>query len=299
MPSDAFTNIVSLLRASEIPEDIAVEDMRTLYEGLGALVAPAADVTSEPIEVGGVHGTRHTPPEVDDRRTVLYLHGGGYAIGSPATHQGLTSHLASRARAVVFAADYRLAPEHPYPGALDDAFDAYAGLIASGVPAGSIVIAGDSAGGGLALATLMRIRDEDLAAPAGGFLISPWTDLTQSGESITSVTDDPLVNKPELDRWAGYYTAGGTVTSAADNPYVSPLFGDLSDLPPLLVHVGTMETLLDDSRRLAERATAAGADVSLTIAEGMIHVWHLFAGMIPESDEAIDVAAAWVITRTT
>lgn len=296
MASPEFENLTAMLAVMELPADISVEDLRNGYELMGSTVPPAAGVTAEPAVVGGVPGEWITPPDHDAGRTVLYLHGGGYVIGSVASHRPMITHVAVAARARVFAADYRLAPEHPFPAAVDDATAAYRGLLADGCDAAALAVCGDSAGGGLTVATLLALRDAGVTLPATSILISPWTDLTQSGDSIRTIGDADLLVKPAtLERWSAIYLDG----APADAPLASPLFGELAGLPPLLIHVGDRESLLDDARRLAERAQAAGVEVELVVAPDMIHVWHFFGSLAPESADAIAAIGAWIIARTT
>jgi acetyl esterase/lipase len=215
---------------------------------------------------------------------VLYLHGGAYVIGGVHTHRGLTGGVSRSSGARVLSVDYRLAPEHPYPAAVEDAVAAYGFLLEQGIRPEAIAIAGDSAGGGLTVATLLALREAGEPLPAAGVLISPWLDLSLSGETLkTKAAEDPLVTQDLLARTAEAYLAGADPTT----PTASPLFADLAGLPPLLVQVGSAETLLDDSRRFAERAVAAGVDVTLEVWDEMIHVWHAFAGLLPEADQAV------------
>jgi monoterpene epsilon-lactone hydrolase len=223
--------------------------------------------------------------------TILYLHGGGYYFCSPKSHRGIVFALAKRSGARVFSLDYRLAPEHPFPAALDDAVAAYRRLIADGVPAQSIVIAGDSAGGGLALAMLLALRDAGDAMPAGGVLLSPWTDLASSGETfVTNNGRDPMfygaVFRPVAQLYLG--------NADARNPLASPVYGDFSGLPPLLIHVGDTEVLLSDSTRVADSARAAGVGVELKIWPAMPHVFQMYAPFMPEANRALDEAAAFI-----
>jgi monoterpene epsilon-lactone hydrolase len=223
--------------------------------------------------------------------TMLYLHGGGYYFCSPATHRGIVFPLARRSGARVFSLDYRLAPEHPFPAALDDALAAYRWLIADGVSPESLVIAGDSAGGGLALATLLALRDTGDPLPAGAVLFSPWTDLAATGASI--VTNDGL---DPMFHGRVFAPAGKLYQGSADvrNPYVSPLYGHFDGLPPLFIQVGDTEVLFDDSTRVIEKARAAGVSVEADICPKMPHVFQMFAPFVPESNQALERAAAFV-----
>jgi epsilon-lactone hydrolase len=295
MPSEAFDNIVALLGAAKASPDTDLAELRAGYAMMGAMVPLDDTVEIEPGELGGVPGDWLTPGAADDGRVVLYFHGGGYNIGSAESHRSMLTHLASRARARVFATDYRLAPEAPYPAAIDDAVAAYDGLLGAGADAARVVVAGDSAGGGLALALLVRIRDAGGTLPAGAVALSPWTDLSGASPSVSANEDiDIMLSRVLLDHWAASYLDG----AAADRPDASPLHADLTGLPPILVQVGDTEVLLDDGARFAARADAAGVDVTLEVEPDMFHVWAFFAGIVPESDAALDGVAAWILRRT-
>ena len=227
--------------------------------------------------------------------TVLYCHGGGYYFCSPRTHRSIVFGLATRADAQVFSLDYRLAPEHRYPAALDDALAAYRSLIAMDTAPESIVIAGDSAGGGLALATLVALRDAGDPLPAGGLLFSPWTDLAAAGASIRGNDSvDPMFCGAAIARAAQVYLGG----SPAADPYASPVYADLHGLPPLFMMAGSMEVLLDDSQRVADNARAAGVNCEFEVWKEMPHVWPMFAPFIPEASRALEHAAAFVRRAT-
>ncbi|MGN8106416.1 alpha/beta hydrolase [Paraburkholderia sp. 22098] len=234
---------------------------------------------------------RSGEPAIGARPTVLYLHGGGYYFCSPRTHRSIVFGLATRANAPVFSLDYRLAPEHRFPAALDDATAAYRHLIAEGTAPESIVIAGDSAGGGLALATLVALRDAGDPLPAGAVLFSPWTDLAATGASIVDNDGaDPMFSGPAIAKAAKVYLGDMPAT----HPYASPVYADLRGLPPLFMMAGSTEVLLDDSRRVAANARAAGVDCELEVWKKMPHVWPIFAPFIPEANRALDRAAAFV-----
>jgi acetyl esterase/lipase len=228
---------------------------------------------------------------VDPDRTILYLHGGAYTRGSIVSHRALVARLsaASGARALVIA--YRLAPENPFPAAVEDATAAYRWLLEQHIQPDQLVVSGDSAGGGLSLALLLALRDAGHPLPAGAALLSPWTDLAGTGESIRTLAGaDPWLNAERLMLTAGLYLAGAD----ACNPLASPLYGDLHGLPPLLIQVGTDEILLDDATRLAERARAAGVPVTLEVWERMWHVFQSFAAEIPEGRQAVEKIGAFV-----
>ncbi|MBN3812186.1 alpha/beta hydrolase [Paraburkholderia sp. Ac-20347] len=225
------------------------------------------------------------------QRTILYLHGGGYYFCSPRTHRAITFGLATRADADVFSLDYRLAPEHPFPAALDDALAAYRRLLDEGAPAASLVIAGDSAGGGLALATLVALRDAGDPLPGGALLYSPWTDLACTGASIRENDGrDPMFCGDVFARIASMYLG----ETRATHPYVSPLYADFHGLPPLFLLAGSTETLLDDTLRVAERARAAGVSVECEIGRDLPHIWPIYAPFMPEARRALDASARFV-----
>ncbi|SAK83449.1 alpha/beta hydrolase domain-containing protein [Caballeronia catudaia] len=227
--------------------------------------------------------------------TILYLHGGGYYFCSPRSHRAITFGLATRANARVFSLAYRLAPEHRFPAALDDSVAAYRRLLADGVLAQSIVIAGDSAGGGLALATLLALRDAADPLPAAAVLFSPWTDLTCSGDSMR-LNDgrDPMYHASVFPRVAAQYLGAAD----ARDPRASPLFGDFAGLPPLLIHVGDTELLLDDSTRVATKARAAGVRVDVEIWRKVPHIFQIWAPFMPEARDALTHAAAFIEAAT-
>jgi len=224
------------------------------------------------------------PPSAEAGRVVLYLHGGGYVIGSPRSHRHLAAAIADAAGASALSLDYRRAPEDPFPAAVDDAVACYRWLLEQGIAPGRIVIAGDSAGGGLTVATLVALKDARVPLPAGGVCISPWVDLTLSGASYdTKAAADPIVRRPGIDEMARAYLG----KTDPRTPLASPLFADLRGLPPLLIHVGSEEVLLDDAVQLALRAKAAGVSATLEVWDRMIHVWHWFLPMLEEADTAI------------
>ncbi len=219
-----------------------------------------------------------------DSRVVLYLHGGGYAIGSNRTHIELAGRLARAARAQVLMLEYRLAPENPFPAAVEDVLSAYRYLLEQRVGAGQVLLAGDSAGGGLAVATAMAIRDLGLPAPAGVVGISPWLDLSCGlSSAFAAQSRDPLITPSRIRFFAGHYAAGRDPT----HPWMSPLFGELEDLPPTLIQVGSDEILLAECRAFAERAARVRVPVMVEEWPNMFHVWHMTAGLLPEGRQAI------------
>jgi epsilon-lactone hydrolase len=224
-------------------------------------------------------------------RCILYLHGGGYTAMSARTHRCLTSRLAGWSDTRLFALDYRLAPEHPFPAALEDALAAWHALIASGTPASRILVAGDSAGGGLALALMIALRDAREPLPAAAVLFSPWTDLAVTGRSIVdNDAADPMLHGAWIAKQARHYLGD----TPATNPFVSPVYADLTGLPPLLIQVSDCEVLLDDSRRVAKNAARCGVEATLRIWQGLPHGWQIFAPILPEGRAALREASAFV-----
>ena len=221
----------------------------------------------------------------NEKRVILYLHGGGYSVGSCRSHRGFVSHIGLRSRANVLLPEYRLAPENQYPAGLEDALDAYGWLLSEGYTPENIILAGDSAGGGLCLATMLHLREEKRPLPAAAILLSPWTDLAGTGGSLQSrAACDPWL-QPENIVQAGERYAG---KAGVTHPLVSPHYADLSGLPPMLIQVGDCEILLDDARRLYEKAKGAGVDAFLDVWNGMWHVWQAFIRLgVPESQQAI------------
>jgi phosphinothricin tripeptide acetyl hydrolase len=269
---------------------LTIEQRRRQYDRAERVFPTPADVKVETVAAPARPAEWLTPPGARPGAVVLYLHGGGYVIGSPRSHRHLAAAIARAAGARALVPEYRLAPEHPFPAALDDALAAYRWLLDQGVAPARVVIAGDSAGGGLTVATLVALRERGLPRPAGGVCISPWVDLACGGATYaTKAAADPIVTHASVTEMAGLY-AGGDFT----RPLVSPLYANLADLPALLVQVGGDEVLLDDARGLGERARAAGVEVTVEEWPAMIHVWHWFLGMLDEADRAIDVIGRFV-----
>jgi acetyl esterase/lipase len=225
--------------------------------------------------------------------TVLYMHGGGYVLGSPETHRELVARIALASKARCVSIDYRLAPEHPCPAAVEDAAAAYRGLLDEGTPPASIVLAGDSAGGGLAVATLLRLVASGDPMPRAGVLLSPWVDMTCAGESIDTNARYCYLQRPAIELFAQQYLHG----RHPRDPVASPVHADLSGLPPLLVQAGSAEALYSECLLLFERAKAAGVDVTLQVGDGMVHVWQAFARVLPEARPFIDQIGRFVRDR--
>jgi len=287
--------IVEMLRSSPDPVGLSIEDQRAAFEGLTWWFKPAEDVRCEPVDAGGVPAEWITTPEAVGELLIYYLHGGAYTKGSINTHRELVSRLSRAARARALAIDYRLAPENPFPAAVEDSTRAYRWLVSTGVEPARLVIAGDSAGGGLTLATLVALRDAGDPLPAAAVCLSPWVDLEGLGESMTTKAEaDPMLRPESLLQSAKAYLGD----AHPHTPLAAPLYADLKGLPPLLLQVGTAETLLDDSTRLAERARAAGVDVTFEVWDDMIHVWQFCAAVLPEGQQAIDRIGEFVRRHT-
>ncbi len=253
------------------------------------------DVRLELVEGGGVKGEWHRAATAEDGRTILYLHGGGYVYCSPKSHRGLTFQLAKEARADVFSLDYRMAPEHPFPAAVDDAIAAYQWLLDQGCDPAKLVIAGDSAGGGLTLALLLSCKERGLPMPAGAVLYSPWTDLAATGASLLSNEEsDVMFKKIYIKEGAKRYLDGADPKS----PLASPLYADLSGLPPILIFVSADEALYNDSTRLHANLIAARDESKLIVEKGLAHVWPLFYPRFPEAGQTIAQSAEFIREKT-
>jgi acetyl esterase/lipase len=261
----------------------SLEEERAGWDATCAALGDTDGVLSAPVDADGVP-VAWAGKDRPGCPTVVYLHGGAFALGSPWHVRDVLARLAAATGGGVLGVDYRLAPEHVYPAAHDDALTAYRWLLAQGVDPARVVLAGDSCGGTLALATALRAPEEDLPPPAGVAVVSPWADLTQSGFSYISNADrDPWITKDDLDHLGAAYLDGA---DAADGR-VSPLFADLADLPPLLVQVGAGEVLLADALALTDRAARAGVPVTLEVWPHAVHVWPTWASRVPEGRAAI------------
>jgi epsilon-lactone hydrolase len=260
----------------------SIDEARESFRAMEMLIPrPPAGTRTTPVDAGGVPAEWVETPAARADRRLLFLHGGGYRLGAPATYRHFTWRLATAARARLLAIDYRLAPEHPFPAALEDALAAYRWMLAGGA---RMLIAGDSAGGGLALALLLRLRDEGLPLPGAAVALSPWTDLALTGASLKrNAAADPMLNVDDMPKFAAEYLAGAD----PHDPYASPLYGDPTGLPPTLIHVGGDEILHDDAVRMAEKMRAAHCHVELQVWPRMPHVWHLLAPVLPEAKFAI------------
>jgi len=295
MPSRELQVIVDTIRSQPVPKTPpTLPEMRAAMEAMGPLFPVAGDVRCTPVEAGGVRAEWIVPPGVSDDRVVLYLHGGGYVMGSINTHRQLASRVARSSGSRALLIDYRLAPEHPHPAALEDAAASYRWVLEQGIEPERVAVAGDSAGGGLTVAALVALRDRGTPLPSAAVCISPWVDLEGLGQSMKTKADvDPMVRREDILRMARAYLPAGDLR----DPRAAPLYANLAGLPPLLIQAGTAETLLDDAVRLAERARNASVDVTFEPWEDMIHVWHFFAAQLPEGREAIERIGEFLRSR--
>jgi acetyl esterase/lipase len=291
MSREQQSQLDAILRQGRLDTAADVASVRAAFNGFMAQVPVPADVQQKPIEIGGVGGIEVTIAGNESENVILYFHGGVYVIGSAATSVPLVGDLVRRTGVNAITLDYRLAPEHPYPAAVEDARAAYEGLLKQGMDPGQIVLAGESAGGGLAVATLLASREAGLPMPSCAFLMSPYADLTLSGETLFERQSlDPVLTPEGLRVRAPEYVAGAD----ASDPLISPIFGDLSGLPPLLIQVGSHEILLSDAIRLAGRAATSDVAVTLDVTPGVPHVFQGFAGLLDEAGAALDRASDFV-----
>jgi acetyl esterase/lipase len=295
MPSPQHEAIVAALAAQAANAPATPPSLEESRAGFAAMMAAfplPGDVSVAPVEAGGVRAAWVAAPGARDDAAVLYLHGGGYILGSIETHKELCGRVARATGARVMPIDYRLAPEHPFPAAVEDAVAAYRWLLRQGLDPACLAIAGDSAGGGLTLATLVALRDAGERLPACAVCLSPYADLT--GEGPDEDHGDPLLTRDAIQTMAATYLQGADPRS----PTASPVHASFASFPPLLIQVGTRERLLPDALRVAERARAAGVDVTLEKGEGLIHVWHLFGPDVPEARDAVERIGAFVRKHT-
>ena len=294
MASEQLKAIIEVIRKRPVHTELDIEERRSEMEVAFSRFQVAADIRCEPVDAGGIPAEWVTAPGAPQERTIYYLHGGGYASGSINAHREMVSRLSRATGTRVLLIDYRLAPENPFPAAVQDATAAYRWLLSTGVNPDGVVIAGESAGGGLTMATLVALRDAGDPLPAAAIAISPWVDMEASGESMTTKADiDPLVSRDGILLYAKAYLGDADPRT----PLAAPLYADLHGLPPLFVQVGTAEALLDDAIRLAERAKAAGVDVTLAQWEEMIHMWHFYP-MLSEAEQAMKQIGEFILRHT-
>ncbi len=304
MPSEEYQQVVAAMReaaSSMLLSDMTIDELRAAIEE-GAFPLDE-DTTVTSVDVDGVPGEWIVQPESDSNRRMLYVHGGGYVMGSLDSHRRLCADIARAGACAVLSLDYRLAPEHPFPAAVEDALAGLAYVWANGPgdagEAATVFVAGDSAGGGLTLATLIAARDRGLRQATGGIGLSPWTDLAATPEELASEgLNDPTIpdNRTAItasQEWAAVYAGDADRT----DPLLSPLFADYTGIPPLLLQVGAVEMICRDTTRVTEKARAAGVDVTEEVWDDMFHVWQAFAPMLPEGQQAIDRIGEWLRER--
>jgi epsilon-lactone hydrolase len=280
--------------ASGLNPDAELQDMREMYAHFAALTSEPAGVLWTETDAGGVPAIWADPEGGAADRVLMYVHGGGYVIGAATYYRNLTGHLAAALGCRVLNVDYRLAPEHPHPAAVEDSTTAYRWLLDQGIAPAHIAISGDSAGGGLTVATLLNIRDNGLPQPAAAVPLSPWVDMEGTGQSMTTNAErDVLVAAETIKGMAEAFLQG----QDSKDPLAAPLHADLTAVCPLYVQVGGDETLLDDSVRLADKARSVGVDVRLDVFPEMQHVFQMAAGNMPEADDAIGRIADWLKPR--
>ena len=291
MSTEQRATVDAILRQAAFPVDSTVEEQRRAFRETASAQPLPGDVTLTAAELGGVPTAEITIDGIEPRHVVLYFHGGVYVISDAVLAAGLASEVGRRMQAKVISVDYRLAPEHPYPAAVDDALAAYEALLASGIAASDIAFAGESAGGGLAIATMVNARDHGLDLPAAAYVMSPYIDLTLAGTSMeTKGAADPLLSRELLEPRVADYVQGQDAAFGL----ISPIFADLSGLPPLIIQAGSNEVLLDDAVRLAQQAAAADVEVTLEVTPGVPHVFQGFSAMLDEGAAALDRAGQLV-----
>jgi len=284
-------NLEAILRQSAFPAGSDVDEQRRVLRELLSAQPLPADVTVTQAALGGVPTAEITVDGIEPRHVVLYFHGGVYVMGGALLAADLASQVGRRTQAKVISVDYRLAPEHPYPAAVDDALAAYEALLDNGTAPSDIAFAGESAGGGLAVATLVNARDHELPLPAAGFAMSPYADLTLAGTTMETKREvDPLMSREALQARVTDYTAGQDAALGL----ISPIFADLSGLPPLIIQAGTHEVLLDDAVRLAQQAAAADVEVTLDITPQVPHVFQAYYPILDEAAAALDRAGQFL-----
>lgn len=286
--------VVDLLRSAPDPTSMSIAELRAMFDQTGTITKPPEDVVLEQTKIGGVTAEWSSTPDADPTTALLYLHGGGFQFGSAASHRGLVTQLGSLAGVRTLALEYRLAPENRFPCQLEDAVAGYRDLLDQGLDPARIAIAGDSAGGGLAIATLVALRDAALPLPGATLCLSPWVDMMLDGESMsTNEALDPVVSRNALCRMASQVMAEHDLR----DPRATPILADLTGLPPVLIQVGSHEVLLDDATRLAARLAYSDVAVRLEVWPRMPHVWHLYSGILSEGWAALRQAADFVRER--
>ena len=290
--SEAFDKLYEVFKEHRLSPELGLETLRKEYNNLAVSFPPFDSAVYERVDAGGIRAEWVDVLEDRPKSVLMYLHGGGYVMGTIEMYRNMTAGLAKIGKVRVLSVEYRLAPENKYPAALEDSIKAYKWLLSQGYRAEDIVIGGDSAGGGLTLATLLKIRSLGLELPASAVCISPWTDLALIGKSIKAkAKEDPILSRNLLKYLADCY-----VGEEGDrcNPFVSPFYADLSGLPPILMMVGEREILLDDAIIFSQKAEYYGVKATMVVAQGMTHIWPFFAPAIPEGKQAINYIGKYI-----
>ena len=291
MSSAELAQLITLLRSNELDLTSTPQKARADFSASIGAAPVAADITFESGKLAGLPVLASTTPGARTDQTLLYIHGGAFVIGNPTDYRSLSAELGRAAGVSAVSLDYRLAPEHPFPAAVDDCVAAYRALLEGGIKPADIVLAGDSAGGGLVISTLVAARDAGLPMPAGALTISPWVDLACTGSSMQSkIAADPSITREGLLANAALYLQGQPLNTAL----ASPLYADLRGLPPVFVQVGPAEVLLDDAIRLVGALGAADVPVHLSVWPNMPHVWHIFGFMLSEGRDALTEAGVFL-----
>jgi monoterpene epsilon-lactone hydrolase len=292
MPNQAVADVVARLKSGGQPADL--QGWRSQFDAVAGGQSMPDDARFQPIMLGGVPAERVTVAAAEEPGVVMFFHGGGYMFGSSLAYRALTAILAAVTRVPLLAINYRLAPEHPFPAAVEDTTAAYRAILQSGTPASRIGFAGDSAGGGLVIATMLSARDAGLPMPAAGYGMSSWLDLSCEGKSFTELAAvDPLMTAEGARGCAAAYLQG----SDARHPWASPVHADFTGLPPLMLQVGSTEMFLDDSTRAARTAALAGVHVEMQVWPDMPHVWHLWPSILPEAAAALAAGGRFLRER--
>ena len=291
MSQEQLQNVVEIIRSGPDLGSLPLPELREAFDGFVEFTPVDPDVNFEVVNANGVRCEIGLAPGSRTDATLLYLHGGGYVIGSFQSHRGLLARLGKATGVRTCAVDYRLAPENPYPAAVDDAVTAYQWLIDNGTPPERIFFAGDSAGGGLVMATMLRCKAQNIPLPRAAVLFSPFTDMATTGQSLVENRDkDIIVTEGMAPGMAEMYLAG----AAPRSPEASPIYGDLAGFPPFLIQVSSHEALLDDSLRLLRAAIVKDVAVQLRVYQGLPHVWQLFTGLLDEGQAALEEAGAFL-----
>jgi len=282
--NQVLEDIIAAKRKNPYTDKKTVEQLREETEKAGSQIPLPSNTNFERILADNVYAEWITCGDVDTNKVFMFIHGGGYYRGSIASTRATVARISAQAKVKCLSIEYRLAPEHPFPAAIDDTYTAYKWLLKEGFKSQDIIVSGQSAGGGLCLSLLLKLKDNNEIQPLGAVAISPWTDLTQSGVTMVTNADiDPIISKKYLDRMSNLYLANGSEPSHL----ASPLLGNLSGLPPILVQVGTAETMLDDSKRFVEKAKKAKVDIQIEVWEDMFHGWHGNAHILKDAEQAI------------